>query len=173
MNSENEQTVAVSMMLLPPSPGKCQCCAVEHKKHEPHNQQSVYWQFWFNMKFGRSPTWADAIAHSPEPLYSYWKNRLIEISEYDFPDTDCPIACVTADNVPMQPCPYEITFHSFKPELVNDEHGPFVFVIDGQGYKLTLPHVETNQRIFGPTYAFAAALQKYNAWLKSEGSANA
>src|SRR5437660_1387602 len=31
-------------VLLPPSPGRCQECAVFHDERDPHNQQSLYYQ---------------------------------------------------------------------------------------------------------------------------------
>ena len=54
--------------LLPPPPGKCQLCAVDHPPEAPHNQDSMYWQFGFYKKNGRWPTWADAIAHCSDDI---------------------------------------------------------------------------------------------------------
>lgn len=52
-----------SMTLLPPAAGLCQVCASKHSPEEPHNQQSIYYQMYFQMQHGRGATWADAMAH--------------------------------------------------------------------------------------------------------------
>ena len=43
-------------------------CAVDHPPEAPHNQQSLYWQYWFYNKHGRFPTWADAIEHCSDDV---------------------------------------------------------------------------------------------------------
>ncbi len=67
------------LSLLPAHPSKCQCCAVEHKPDQPHNPQSLYYAFWFNNQHGRSPTWADAMAHCPDDIKAKWTNDLQKI----------------------------------------------------------------------------------------------
>lgn len=64
------------MILLPPSPHVCQSCAVEHSPDQPHNQQSIYWQYWFYSQYGRRPTWADAMAHCDAQVQSFWIEEL-------------------------------------------------------------------------------------------------
>lgn len=64
------------LMLLPPAPGKCQECAVEHDPAQPHNQQSFYYQFKFNAQHGRSPKWADAMAHCTPEMRALWIKHL-------------------------------------------------------------------------------------------------
>lgn len=66
------------MMLLPAKPGTCEECATAHPKEAPHNQQSFYWGVRFNMQNGRSPTWADAMAHCDEKTKSLWIDALAE-----------------------------------------------------------------------------------------------
>jgi hypothetical protein len=51
------------MVMLPPAPHLCQICAVDHADERPHNAQSFYYKYWFSLNNGRSPTWADAMAH--------------------------------------------------------------------------------------------------------------
>lgn len=68
-----------SLGLLPPAPGLCPYCAVDHEPSEAHNQQSLYWQLWFQEKHGRSPTWADAIAHCDEEKQSLWRKYLSDL----------------------------------------------------------------------------------------------
>lgn len=64
------------MMLLPPAQNKCQQCAVDHKPEQPHNQQSLFWQYWFYGKKGRWPTWSDAMAHCTDELKQQWTEAL-------------------------------------------------------------------------------------------------
>jgi hypothetical protein len=42
----------------------------------PHNQQSLYWQYWFYGQHGRWPTWADAMAHCSEATKAFWISEL-------------------------------------------------------------------------------------------------
>jgi len=65
-------------MLLPPNPGDCQQCAVDHEPEQPHNQQSLYWQYWFYGKHGRWPTWHDAMRHCTEDIRQFWTKALQE-----------------------------------------------------------------------------------------------
>lgn len=66
------------MMLLPPPPDCCQICAVKHEPHMPHNAQSFFYQFRFNIEHGRAATWVDAMAHCSEEMKSHWKEALAE-----------------------------------------------------------------------------------------------
>lgn len=71
--------------LLPPNKNVCQQCAVDHDPELPHNQQSVYWQYWFLSQHNRWPTWTDAIAHCTEDMKAFWIDELakrgIEVQE--------------------------------------------------------------------------------------------
>ncbi len=62
--------------LLPPSKDCCQECAVKHDPSQPHNAQSLYYCFKFNLENGRSPTWADAMAHCSEEVKNHWTKYL-------------------------------------------------------------------------------------------------
>jgi hypothetical protein len=62
--------------LLPVALEKCPECAVEHTPEEPHNQQSLTWQYSFFGRIGRWPTWADAMAHCSEPIQAAWRSEL-------------------------------------------------------------------------------------------------
>jgi len=66
------------MTLLPPRPGHCAVCAVDHKPEEPHDAQSLYYQYHFFGKVGRWPTWADAIAHCGDQMQKLWKTALAQ-----------------------------------------------------------------------------------------------
>lgn len=41
---------------------------MKHEPSEPHNAQSLYYGVTFSGMVGRSPTWADAMAHCAEPV---------------------------------------------------------------------------------------------------------
>jgi hypothetical protein len=64
------------MILLPPKSNVCQKCALEHAPESPHNQQSLYWQYWFYGQNGRWPTWADAMEHCDEEIKNFWVEAL-------------------------------------------------------------------------------------------------
>ena len=166
------QVVIGKMQLLGPGPDKCQCCAVKHEAHNAHNQQSLYWLFWFQSAFGRSPTWADAIAHCPEPFYSFWKSQLEAAKVFPPDDGTPPIACVTPVLHELKPSPYQFEFVSFDWRQVNEPLGPFVISINGIPYQMTKAHVLANQEKFGHESAFQAAMDVFNAWVESEEIAN-
>lgn len=71
-------------MLMPPPPGVCQACAVDHHPAEPHNQQSLHYQYWFYFRTaretgeGRWPTWADAMEHCDDEIKAAWCEALEE-----------------------------------------------------------------------------------------------
>lgn len=69
---------AKGWFLLPPKPDVCQCCAVDHPPDMPHNQQSLYWQYWFYGTNGRWPTWNDAMAHCTPEMQDKWRITLKE-----------------------------------------------------------------------------------------------
>ncbi|MDI6886799.1 MAG: hypothetical protein QMD22_10780 [archaeon] len=54
------------LKLIPPKPDVCQECACDHTLNEPHNRDSLYYQYYFYARHGRFPTWEDAIAHCDE-----------------------------------------------------------------------------------------------------------
>ena len=71
------------LMLLPPSPGVCQMCAVDHQPDDPHDRTSFYYQTKFNMENGYPPTWLDAMAHCPLPTQIAWERELRERGLWD------------------------------------------------------------------------------------------
>lgn len=66
------------MFLIPPSPNVCQQCAVDHSSDQPHNQQSLYWQYWFLGRNGRWPTWVDAMEHCSDEVKEFWIDMLAD-----------------------------------------------------------------------------------------------
>jgi hypothetical protein len=73
---EIKETSQHAAMLLPPAPGRCQACAAEHEAHLPHDRQSFYYQMAFRAEHGRSPTWADAMAHCTLAMQELWRQEL-------------------------------------------------------------------------------------------------
>lgn len=66
-----------SFMLLPAKPGTCQECAVKHDESQPHNRNSLYYQYHFYNEHGFWPTWGDALAHcDDDDIREYWKTEL-------------------------------------------------------------------------------------------------
>lgn len=67
-------------MLLPPKPDVCQRCANEQHKDpaQPHDQKSLYWQYWFYGQHGRWPTRNDAMAHCTDEVKQFWIEALRE-----------------------------------------------------------------------------------------------
>lgn len=69
------------LRLLPCAPDVCQECAIKHDPAEPHNKQSLYYQYKFYGEHKRWPTWSDAIAHCSPELREAWKNELLKLGE--------------------------------------------------------------------------------------------
>lgn len=63
---------ASGLTLLPCAKDVCQQCAVKHAAEQPHDQQSLYWQYYFYGKTGRWPTWVDALAHCTLEVRAQW-----------------------------------------------------------------------------------------------------
>lgn len=72
----NRTEEGMTWTMMPVAPGKCPICAVEHKPEEPHNQQSMRYQMAFHNQIGRSPTWADAVAHCSGAVKTAWRDEL-------------------------------------------------------------------------------------------------
>lgn len=83
------------MRLIPPGPGKCPECAVEHPSHEPHDAQSLYYQMKFRQQRGRFPTWRDAMAHCDSEMQDTWIAALMEFG-IQVPEIETP----TEQNAP-------------------------------------------------------------------------
>ena len=78
----NERNGATLLGQTPPS--TCPICATKHEPEQPHNRQSLAYQYKFYDEHGRWPTWADAMAHCPDEIRNYWTRELekrgIEVS---------------------------------------------------------------------------------------------
>ena len=72
------KTRTASFVLMPPVPGTCPECAVNHTQDMPHNRDSLYYQYSFWTKHKRWPTWGDAMAHCPENVKAIWRDELMK-----------------------------------------------------------------------------------------------
>lgn len=59
-------------------PGTCSKCATAHDPEQPHNQQSITYQYKFYDTHGRWPTWKDAMAHCSDEVKAFWIEALKE-----------------------------------------------------------------------------------------------
>lgn len=64
--------------LLGTPPGTCKECAVVHEAAQPHNQQSLAYQYYFYNERGRWPNWGDAMAHCKVDVKAAWKAALMK-----------------------------------------------------------------------------------------------
>lgn len=87
------------MMLLPPPPGVCPICARDHSPDNPHDAQTLYYQYRFYGIRGRWPTWADAIAHCTPEMQAEWKQKLIKAGGWTEPADGNPIADPPAESI--------------------------------------------------------------------------
>jgi len=77
-----------TLTLLPPAHGQCPECAGEHEPHEPHNRWSIYYQVTFQQQHGRSPDWADAMAHCSVEVQQRWIEALTVIGVRVQPESE-------------------------------------------------------------------------------------
>lgn len=66
------------MLIGKTSEGTCPVCGVKHAPEQPHNRDSLVYQYKFYDEHGRWPTWADAMAHCPDDIKEFWKSALKE-----------------------------------------------------------------------------------------------
>lgn len=76
-NSVDAKELGIERMTLaPPLAGTCPECAVKHDPAMPHNAHSLYYQYKFRQKHGRSPDWNDAMAHCTSEVRALWIEAL-------------------------------------------------------------------------------------------------
>lgn len=71
--------------MLPPAPDVCQECAHKHEPDQPHNAQTMYYQYRFANEHGRWPTWKDAVAHCAPEVQAVWKEALEKAGHWSEP----------------------------------------------------------------------------------------
>lgn len=64
------------MMFGKTPPGSCPECAVAHAPDQPHNRDSLCYQYKFYDAHGCCPTWADAMAHCSPEVKAVWAEEL-------------------------------------------------------------------------------------------------
>jgi hypothetical protein len=64
--------------MMPAPVGTCPECACKHESEQPHNQQSLFYQYHFFNEHGRWPTWKDALEHCPSIIKELWIKELTE-----------------------------------------------------------------------------------------------
>lgn len=66
------------MMMLPAQPreGQCPECGIFHDPDQPHNRDSMLYQYRFYDEHGRWPTWVDAMAHCKDDVKALWVDAL-------------------------------------------------------------------------------------------------
>lgn len=74
-----ESTVQAGVILAQPGPGECHLCNKAHAPEEPHNAQSMAYQYRFYAKEGRFPTWLDAMVHCSPQVQWIWTHTLEEL----------------------------------------------------------------------------------------------
>ena len=57
-------------------PGTCPVCAVKHDPAQPHNRDSLAYQYKFYDAYGRFPTWDDAMEHCSDDVKRAWAAAL-------------------------------------------------------------------------------------------------
>lgn len=67
--------------LLPARPGVCSQCAVDHEPEEPHNRDSLHYQYTFYAEHDRWPTWDDAMAHCTSEVQQMWRDALLKFKK--------------------------------------------------------------------------------------------
>lgn len=79
-------TNAIGLLhLVPPAKGLCQECAIKHEPWDAHDATTLYYQISFYQKHGRSPTWADALAHLTPERRVAWETELKAIGVWTEP----------------------------------------------------------------------------------------
>lgn len=67
------------MVMIGKTPeGTCPLCGAKHDSEQPHNRDSLAYQYKFYDKHGRWPTWKDAMEHCPDEIKAYWIKALTE-----------------------------------------------------------------------------------------------
>lgn len=64
------------LRLLSCAKDKCQECAGDHDPAEPHNAESLYYQYKFYAQNQRFPGWKDAMSHCAAGVKKIWTEEL-------------------------------------------------------------------------------------------------
>lgn len=72
----SRKTTEADVMMQPVPGDVCQECGRKHAPGEPHDFQSLRYQYRFYAQHQRWPTWADAMAHCPQHIQTLWTDAL-------------------------------------------------------------------------------------------------
>ena len=61
-----------AIRMTPPLRGACPVCAYKHNPSDPHFPKSAYYMLKFSQKYGRLPTWQDAMKHCAPEKKAVW-----------------------------------------------------------------------------------------------------
>lgn len=56
--------------------GTCPECAKRHDSESPHDRNSLCYQYKFYDRYGRWPTWSDAMEHCSDEIKTLWIEEL-------------------------------------------------------------------------------------------------
>jgi hypothetical protein len=59
----------------------CDECGKYHTPDIPHDALSEKYQTWFYQKYGRTPTWEDAMAHCTKDTKKAWRKSMEKVKE--------------------------------------------------------------------------------------------
>lgn len=71
-----EKEVRFGLLPLTPRAGVCAECGTKHREGDPHNAQSLFYQYHFYGLHERWPTWLDAMAHCDQKVQDLWVEAL-------------------------------------------------------------------------------------------------
>src|SRR5471030_595135 len=64
--------------IMPPPPGCCQECGIQHDPKLPHNVAQLHYQYTFYARERRWPSWVDAMAHCTDQVRDAWTQELVK-----------------------------------------------------------------------------------------------
>lgn len=75
---ETVEAKTVPFNIVPPAPDACQVCGrrPNHDPAQPHDAQSLYYQYAFYALHNRWPTWRDAVEHCSDDVKAQWEKHL-------------------------------------------------------------------------------------------------
>lgn len=62
--------------------GPCTICGEEHPENYPHNALGEVYRKWFLERFGRYPTWDDALEHCSADMRSAFKQTMARVKKH-------------------------------------------------------------------------------------------
>lgn len=65
--------------IAPAPEGTCPECAVTHEPGQPHNAESIHYQYHFFAENNRWPNWNDAMAHCSQETKDRWIKELARL----------------------------------------------------------------------------------------------